>query len=52
MRKTTKPIGPVKNMVIPINIPTLLGGEIELVLKSLKSLQHYGKNTTNRPDMN
>jgi len=48
MRKITKPIGPVKNMVIPFNIPTLLGGETELVLKSLKSLQHCGNNNFSR----
>ena len=35
-------------MIIPFNIPTLLGGEAELVLKSLKTLHHCGNNNFSR----
>jgi dTDP-4-amino-4,6-dideoxygalactose transaminase len=35
-------------MIIPFNIPTFLGEETELVLKSLKSLKHCGNNNFSR----
>ena len=35
-------------MVIPFNIPTFIGEEIEFVLESLKSMKHCGNNNFSR----